>query len=88
MILFNTSQISFIRENFNKHNSAFNEHNNSSTELEIEVVCLSFASGMSMPFNNSDELGKVSLSSISGNLLAFNICGRSDEVLSNDVCDV
>ena len=41
-----------------------------------------------MPFNNSHELGKVSLSSISGNLLAFNICGRSDEVLSNDVCDV
>ena len=43
---------------------------------------------MRILFNNSGELGKVSLSSVSGVLVAFIICGGSSKVLSDDVCDV
>ena len=80
--------MSFIRESFNSHNSAFNKENDSWKEFEKEVVCLIFVSGVRISFNNIGELGKVSLSSVSGVLVAFIICGGSGKVLSVDVSDV
>ena len=88
LILFRTSYVSFIRESFNSHNSAFNEEIDSWKEFEKEVVCLIFVSGVRMPFNNSGESGKVSLPLASGVLVAFSICDRSGKVWSDDVCDV
>ena len=43
---------------------------------------------MRISFNNSGELDKVSLSSVSVALVAFIICGGSGKVWSDDVCDV
>ena len=43
---------------------------------------------MRISFNNGGELGKVSISSVSGILVAFIICGGSGKVWSDDVCDV
>ena len=49
-------------------------------EFEKEVVFLIFVSGVRISFNKSGELGKVSLSSVSGVLVAFIICGGSGKV--------
>ena len=73
---------------FNSHNSAFNKENDSWKEFQKEVVCLIFVSGVRIPFNNINELSKVSLSPVSGVLVAFIICSGSVKVWSVDACDV
>ena len=79
-ILFRTSQISFIRDNFHQHNSAFDEENDSRKKILKEVVCLIFVFVVRISFDISGELGKVSLSSVSVVLVAFIICGRPGKV--------
>ena len=80
--------MSFIRESFNSHNSAFNKENDPWKEFEKEFLCLVSVPGVRILFNNIDELGKVPSSSVSGVLVAFIICGGSGNVLSVDVSDV
>ena len=80
LILFRTSQISFIRDNFHQHNSAFDEENDSRKKILKEVVCLIFVFVVRISFDISGELGKVSLSSVSVVLVAFIICGRPGKV--------
>ena len=80
LILFCTSEILTILKSFSSYNSTFNEEKDSRREIEEEVVCLFFISVVRKPFNNSDELGKVSLSSVSGVLVAINICGGRGRV--------
>ena len=79
-ILFRTSQISFIRDNFHQHNSAFDEENDSRKKILKEVVCLIFVFVVRISFDISGELGKVSLSLVSVVLVAFIICGRPGKV--------
>ena len=79
-ILFRTSHISFIRDNFHQHNSAFDEENDSRKKILKEVVCLIFVFVVRISFDISGELGKVSLSSVSVVLVAFIICGRPGKV--------
>ena len=79
-ILFRTPQISFIRDNFHQHNSAFDEENDSRKKILKEVVCLIFVFVVRISFDISGELGKVSLSSVSVVLVAFIICGRPGKV--------
>ena len=88
LILSRISQISSVIESLNSHNSAFNEENYSRKKLEEEVVCLIFVSGVSLPFSNSGDSGKVSLSVVSGVLKAFNICEVSGVLKAFSICDV
>ena len=82
LILFRTSQVSSVRVLIHIIQLL---RSDSWKELEEEVACLFFVTGVRVSSDNSDETRKVSLSLVLGVLVAFSTSGGLGKVWSGDI---
>ena len=82
LVLFYTSQISFIRVLIHIFQLLTSD---SWKELEEKVFCLFFVTGLRISYDNNDETRKVSLSLVLGVLVAFSTCGGLGKVWSGGI---